>query len=311
MDWTALLEDHNIHYVSRGPNTRRGEVSVKCPWCGDDDPSEHLGISLEREAWGCHRDAQHRGKNPHRLIQALLGCSLAQAKLVVAQYGAADPEALDTVLSSPEAAKAVTGPIEMPDEFASITAEGPTKRFYWYLIYRGFPEPEELIERYQLKCCTTGRWKDRIIIPVYRNGELLAWTGRALQNPITAPRYLSTSEAIKTVIFNEDALAKGGEILFVTEGPFDAIKVDFYGHKSGALATATFGTSITPDQIKAIRNAQKGFEKTVLLFDADAIETAFNIIEWLPKAIIGTLPDRVSDPGDLSQSQVKALIASY
>lgn len=310
MDWHTLLDDHHIHYVTRGPNTRRGEISVRCPFCGEDDPSEHLGIVLDREAWGCHRNAQHRGKAPHRLIQALLGCSGAQAKLVVAQYGSADPEALDGLMDPfglPVKAEPL-GPIVMPEEFTTISYDGPTKRFYWYLTYRGFKPPMEVIERYQLKCCTTGRWKDRIIIPIFKDGELVAWTGRSLQKPINAPRYLSTSEAIKTVIFNEDALAAGGKILFITEGPFDALKVDFYGHKLGALATATFGTSITPNQINSLRKAQRRFDKTVLLFDAGTTEIAFNLLDWLPGAILGDLPVGIKDPGELGATQVKDLI---
>ena len=32
MDWVRLLEDSRIEYVTRGPNTKRGEVSVRCPF---------------------------------------------------------------------------------------------------------------------------------------------------------------------------------------------------------------------------------------------------------------------------------------
>jgi len=32
MDWVKLLDDSNIEYVSRGKNTKRGEISVRCPF---------------------------------------------------------------------------------------------------------------------------------------------------------------------------------------------------------------------------------------------------------------------------------------
>ena len=32
MDWVRLLDDSNIEYVSRGKNTKRGEISVRCPF---------------------------------------------------------------------------------------------------------------------------------------------------------------------------------------------------------------------------------------------------------------------------------------
>src|SRR6266436_4570111 len=99
MQWEKFLTDYNIEFVTHGPNTKRGEVSVKCPWCGDDDPSQHLGISLEREAWGCHRNAQHRGKAPAWLIKALIDCTSTQAQLLVRQYGQSDPDGFEEAMA--------------------------------------------------------------------------------------------------------------------------------------------------------------------------------------------------------------------
>ena len=99
MDWIRLFEANNIPWVSRGPNTKRGEVSIKCPWCGEDDPSEHLGISLDKENWGCLRSIRHRGRRPYALVQALLGCSYAQARIIVDQYSTSDPETFEQVIA--------------------------------------------------------------------------------------------------------------------------------------------------------------------------------------------------------------------
>jgi hypothetical protein len=32
MEWMSFLNDANIEYVTRGPNTKKGEVSVRCPF---------------------------------------------------------------------------------------------------------------------------------------------------------------------------------------------------------------------------------------------------------------------------------------
>src|ERR1700690_250170 len=98
MDWIRFLDENNIHYVTRGPNTKRGEVSVHCPMCGDEDPSEHLGINLQTEKWGCLRDQSHRGKSARTLIKAMLGCSSPQAGLIVRQYSHSDPDSLESAL---------------------------------------------------------------------------------------------------------------------------------------------------------------------------------------------------------------------
>src|SRR5229473_3315925 len=102
MNWMDFLDDNHIEFVTRGSNTKRGEISVQCPWCRDDDPSEHLGIGPN--GWGCLRDASHRGRQPHRLVQALLGSSYLVARLTVAQYSVADPEAFTTLALAFDAA---------------------------------------------------------------------------------------------------------------------------------------------------------------------------------------------------------------
>ena len=316
MNWEEFLQDHHITYVTRGPNTKKGEVSVRCPWCGDDDPSEHLGISLSREAWGCHRSHTHRGKGPVRLVQALLGVSNNQAKLIVSQYDRADPENLEQAIDALEPTyKVSTEPmpskLRFPPEFRHIGPEKITFRFWNYLMRRGFSDPERLAATYDLKCCSIGQWKDRIIVPIYRDHTLIAWTGRAIQSTINAPRYLSTSDVIKKTIFNEDEVLEGGEILFITEGPFDALKMDFYGYALGARATCVFGTSMTIDQISILKKAAKNFKKVVLLLDPDALETSFNTLEWLPEAVMGTLPAGAEDPGALLRTEVRDLVSSF
>ena len=314
MDWITFVQDHHIDYVTRGPNTKKGEISIQCPWCGSEDPSQHLGINLTHDAWGCHRNPTHRGKSATYLIRALLGCSQSQALLVVRQYGAADPETLDQALqalsATPEAPEAVVEALVMPPDFRLIKNNENSGRFIRYMHHRGFENPEKVGRIYGLRFCTTGRWKDRIIFPVHQRGKLVAWTGRAISNPINAPRYLSTGDAIKTALFNEDEIFLGGNVLFITEGPMDAIKVDYFCRKYMSSATCVFGTSITIDQISILKQVSKKFKHTVLLLDPEAIETSFNIIEWLPNTIMGRVPDGVEDPGAMNEQQVIKLLLS-
>ena len=313
MNWLDFLTDYHIPYVTSGPNTKRGEISIRCPWCGDDDPSEHLGISLERHAWGCHRNPQHRGKSYTYLIQGILGVSKAQAMLVLRQFDISDPETLDQVmiaLGEPPEPKADAEPLRMPAEFRLLTNKGSGLKVCNYLYKRGFDDPIALGRSYRLRYCATGRWKDRIIVPVYQRGKLVAWTGRAVGTPISAPRYLTTSSAIKSAVFSEDTLYLGGKLLFITEGPMDAMKIDFYAPPN-VRATCVFGTSITLDQIYILRHASEKFGKVILLLDPDAFGVAMNTLEWLPGAKMGQLPQGIEDPGALSRTQVGQLINFY
>lgn len=324
MDWQRFLEENNIHFVTRGPNTKRGELSVQCPMCGPEDPSEHLGVNLTTGKWGCHRDASHRGKSPRTLIKAILACSSQQAGFIVRQYSHSDPDTLEAALAVLEAdnndsvyhdtdiAKKARHQKMGPqfDDFYDIKARGITNRFYHYLEGRKMDGLPALIKRYDLKCSLVGRYKDRIIIPIRHSGELLGWTARAIVTPREAPRYLASNEEVKTTVFNYDQLKKGGERLFVVEGPFDAIKIDnhYFTHSldrdSDALvgfrATCTFGTSPTISQIAVLRALVKVYDETWVLFDNGADGPGAELAEWIG-AKQAYLPPGIEDPGEFRE----------
>jgi hypothetical protein len=309
MDWQGFLTDNQIEWVSRGPNTARGEISIKCPWCGDEDPSQHLGINLSRGSWGCLRNPEHRGHSTTYLIGYLLGCSQHQARMIVDQYSRSDPDQLGEVSLDDSPSPGTAGEPEGLPDLRPIRPQSSTERFWNYLQVRGFDIPGTAIHQYKLQCCLTGPFKDRLIIPLFKRGELFAWTGRALGAPVSAPRYLS-SERIKETIFNEDDLMEGGKLLFITEGVFDAMKLDHYGRDQGVRATCGFGISLSMEQIVLLNSRRNRFKKTVILFDRDAVEPAFIAKDWLPSSTVtvGHLPEGVKDPGELSKEQVQELI---
>jgi hypothetical protein len=324
MNWQQLLDDYNIHYVTRGPNTKKGEISIQCPWCGDDDPSEHLSISLETPNWGCWRNAEHRGKQPLRLIRALLGVSAGQAGLLLAQYGAADPETLDDALTlltgESKPMETTTELVKLPDNFWLIQNKSSARRFWQYLKGRGFGAPAALARRYSLHYCTTGRWKDRVIIPVWdTKANLIGWTARAIQQSKTVPKYLESNDNIKTMLYREEELNYPGNTLFITEGPFDALKMDYflYKHTEGSYgntrayrnaATCTFGISVSVGQLGKLRAYARNFRRTVVLPDRGAVQQSMQLADMIPAAECRLLPGGVKDPGDLTQDQVVSLL---
>lgn len=320
MDWVALLEANNVEYVSRGPNTKRGEISIRCPFCGEDDPSTHMGINLTTGAWGCLRNARHRGKSTGWLIQNLLGCSNHQAKLILQQFDAADPDTglpdpatMFEPISEPENGPEghASGPLTMPGDFRRIGPHGLTARYWSYLIGRGFTKPDQLIRHYRLRCALVGRWKGRVLIPIFKKDELIGWTGRAITKVVTAPRYLSSGEAVKTTVLNYDRLyKKGGRLLTVVEGPIDALKLDYFGEPFDARATCVFGTSITPGQINDLNILCSRFDHVAVLMDPDAVEAQFDLREWLikPNVSMEYLADGIEDPGAMTEAQVHSYV---
>lgn len=322
MDWQRFLDENNIHYVTRGSNTKRGELSIQCPMCGEDDPSEHLGINPVTGKWACHRDSSHRGKASRTLIKAILGCSSQQAQFIVKQYSHSDPDTLEAALAVLEAdnndainhnedlAKQAKHQQMGPQfkDFTQIKPRGVTKRFYQYLESRGFDDVPSLIARYELKAALVGRYKDRVIIPVRHSGELLGWTSRAIGVVRDAPRYLASSEDVKTTVFNYDGLKKGGERLFIVEGPFDAIKLDNHSftinfmdeHKIQFRATCTFGTSPTISQLAILRSLVRQYDEAWVLFDKGADGPGAELAEWIG-AKQAYLPHGIEDPGEMKR----------
>lgn len=63
----------------------------------------------------------------------------------------------------------------------------------------------------------------RVIIPFYYNGQVIGYTGRAIDDNIK-PKYHNSYE--NNVVFNMDNQKKDSKFVLVMEGPFDAMAVD-------------------------------------------------------------------------------------
>ncbi len=66
-------------------------------------------------------------------------------------------------------------------------------------------------------------FKNRVIIPFYKDGEIVGWTARAT-NPDATPRYLSEQQP--GYVFNLDRQTQDRQFVIVCEGPFDALSID-------------------------------------------------------------------------------------
>jgi DNA primase len=112
----------------------------------------------------------------------------------------------------------------------------------------------------------------------------------------------------------EDQLYQGdqGWKLVVVEGPFDALKLDYYGYHERVRTTCTFGTSMTMEQIGIINEVSQLFDHTYLLFDPEAITESFNARDWLigQRISVAQVPDGIEDPGAFSKEQAIAFIKS-
>jgi hypothetical protein len=306
-----FLRQQNIEVVSKGPNVKKGNVYIRCPMCGSDDPSQHMGIEEDTFKWACWRNPRHRGIKPHRLIKAILKCSWQTVDRVVGdqtQYPDGWKEFVESARKGTEEIDSTIVSLNYPDEFRPITSRRLTKRFYDYVAGR-FDAAAAVIDCYDLRCALTGDFKDRIIIPLFFRDKLVGWTARAIAD--AQIRYLSHPEGstIKKIIFDYDLLKSGGNNLFITEGPFDAINVDFHSRWAGSAATCLFSNSATEEQCVLIASIANRWDRIINLLDADSVHLAMSLQSKL--SLIGVevwfLPDGVKDPGELSREQVAKL----
>lgn len=333
--WKRFCSERGIPYVERGPNTARNHISIRCPFCGNADKSEHMGLCLDPRdpKWGCFRSASHRGRDPAYLVQALLGCPPAAARDIVnAQRPETDAfeETVQRLLYPPE--KYIDGKIQgkwvkekrvtkMPTEFKPLDSATSSyaERFLKYLEWRGFDDAEGVASQYDLHYCLSGRFRDRLIIPFFDAGELVGWTGRTLDDR-RLPRYLTTgAEDGATVdadsfVWERSWVARGSGLLVVVEGPLDVLKLDWYAGESGlpfrGVVTCLFGKPKRA-QAEFLFDAARRYDRVLVALDADAYSDAVRFAAEVQEmsgvpCSVPRLP--TSDPGAMTGKQVRAFL---
>ena len=335
-DWLRFLRDHHIPYVTEGPNTSKGNASIACPWCGSADKSQHMGLSLDANHpfFGCWRNRSHRGSHPEFLIAKLLGLSREQAKRYVEVQGSnpdAFAEAMASLTKEKEEKDKKRQEIKWPETFRKFSepeaGRAPFEsRFFDYLkVTRGFgtsPRTWQAIDRFNLHWCLQGEYTGRIIIPVFdHTTDILAcWQGRAItKKAVNRYKSLEDEKSYRNIkdclLFPYDWEIKPNETLVVTEGAFDAIKLDTFGTEFGVTATCIFGLTLQPAQLLALSKLRGKFRRLVILLDATATpESAImvsQIGEFFGSGVsAGSLPEGVKDPGDLTPAQAVTLAKS-
>ena len=147
----------------------------------------------------------------------------------------------------------------------SLPSDGFTDKERKYLESRNF-DANFLHEKYGIVGGgITGKWKFRIIIPIYYNNRLVSWTARSILSKkqlkeYDIPRYknLSIEESVinpKDIFYNLDNCRKSEVVL--TEGCFDVIRF-------GDDWMCSLGTQLTQNQLRLL---YERFNKVYIMFD--------------------------------------------
>lgn len=326
-DWERLLKENRVPYIESGANVKRGELAIQCPFCGSADPSKHMGVSRETGWWSCWRNrAQHSGKSPLRLIMKLLGVPYGRAReLAGLGDDYIDPEGFDAVAARIMGRDKTEGRPEqtqrrflgLDEDFEPITDRIRTRKFWNYLYTRGFDRREgdvdALCEQYGLRAGVRGYWSDRVIVPYYQDGKLVTWTARAIGPATIRYRDLDLDISLlapKETLFNHDCMEAGGKALVIVEGPFDALKLDFYGNQHGVRAVALSTNSVKDAQAYLLQAASDKFDRVIIMLDN---ATTLGIVDslrmkqalfFLNNISIEPVPCGAKDAGELTPHEV-------
>lgn len=291
-DARRFLSEYKIGYYTEGKNVSPGWINIQCPFCGD--ASNHGGFNLSGEYYNCWKCG---GRDIPFVIRKLIDVSLSEARSIQAEYTAHN---IHLQLLNRKKGRA---------EKIDIPGDTLPKYHREYLARRGF-DPDEIQEVYQVRGTGPAEQWDghlyelRIIIPIIYNRQIVSFQGRDISGR-QKDRYKGcpVEKSVinyKEVLYNLDNAPVGSRII-VVEGITDVWRM-------GSQFVASFGTTMTPPQIKLLSR----YDEIFFLFDPerDAQEKARRYASQLSSMgksteVIRTIDDR--DPADLSPAEAVIL----
>lgn len=184
-----------------------------------------------------------------------------------------------------------------PGTCVNLTAVDANNPAAVYLQARGF-DYRELGRTFGLQYCSVGRkfakglfnTSNTVMIPVVMNGTTVGWQSRLIYDPDTLtdaqcgliglpwddekrkyhkpPKYFTMPGMDKRFILWNFDQARKSEVVVVTEGVFDAVRV-------GPCGVATFGKSVSDQQVALL---QQYWKAVVVLLDPDAAKEADRLV---------------------------------
>jgi len=290
IDILSLLDELGVDYETEGKNISGGWIGLNCPFC--DDPSNHLGINIETGSVSCWRCGK---KSIIRLVKNLVGLRVKNVDMILARHRRKRYEQgrnLTAIQGSLEDVQ-TTFPSSAKKVFPELHLEWLKKRKY---------NPAEVIKRYDLYAVyQTGKYKYRIVAPIYFRGQLVSFVARDVTEEAEHPYLNCPNEdsviPVKRCLYNIDSVRKTA---LVVEGITDVWRI-------GRGTVATFGIEFTKAQV----NMLSGLDKVFVMFDAEtqAIKQARKFAAMATSVVksVEIIEMESGDPDSLRENFVRNL----
>ena len=202
-----------------GSNYRSGEEHLfHCPYCKH--PKKKFSVNIEKNVYKCWI-CDARGKNLYRIIRRF-GSFRDQEKWKELSGDTQNLNEFDDLFEKVPAKENTEQILKMPESFKSLTSLSEDRSAIHALKYLEKREIDKYdVLRWKIGYCTTGPFKNRIIIPSFnKEGNLNYFIARTFVGDYR--RYINPSVS-RDIIFNELYVDFEEEITIV-EGVFDALK---------------------------------------------------------------------------------------
>lgn len=215
-----FLGEPKKHYGSKG------QISFDCPNCSyqkgvDYDGKGNLEVNYEMgvyNCWACSETHGTKGKLFHLFKEH--ADKETYRKFVAAKFNFTDDFYDHEVI---EERKDI---LTLPEEYIALAGRQNNilfKAVFNYLYGRGITD--EIIEKYKIGYCLSGKYENRVVIPSYdKDGFLNYFVTRAISDRVTKNKYQNPDVEKLTIIFNE-LLIDWNKPVFIVEGAFDHIVV--------------------------------------------------------------------------------------
>lgn len=299
VDYRAQLEKYGADAVDSGPHY----VMIQCPFHDDSNPS--LSVSLKTGSWRCF--ACHTRGNWPKLVAELLGIEVVDVYKHLDDTPAPVNGMRQKLVESLQPKQQVYFDYgNFRDVFPSVIGTKGEA----YLKGRGITK--DMIRRFDLRWGTTGKWVDRVMIPIFtHNGRLISYAGRTI-HPGVKPKTRKCRSPHKTLYGVYELgvqFTASNKPIVIVEGEFDAMYLQRYH----VPAVAQMGThELTPSQIQVLRSLTK---TVVLSYDGDeagesALAKSMEVLGPWFRTIAIRLPEG-RDPNDLTPKEVKQTYAQF
>lgn len=294
LDVPVILRDFNVPVITEGDkHCGPGWMQTHCPFCDEGRDKYHMGYNLRRDYWNCWSCGWHPAGE---VLDALTGKTEHELRLL---YPPMRPQHTTEPRKAPEPRR--ERELHLPEGTGPLNT-----RHRAYLTDRGY-DAARIEGLYGLKGTgPIGRYKFRIIAPIWHDKRLVSYQGRDITGRAPLP-YKACPKALelrdhKHCLYGAELV--GGTSVVVVEGITDAWRL-------GRGAVATFGIEYTPTQVHLLAQ----YKHVMILYDQEP--TAQKQARKLMAAIAALGGTRVevveeermaSDPAAMPQADADALM---